>query len=244
MRARDVIVIARRRAGLSQQDLGDRLGKPQSTIARWETGATEPKFDDVVGAVRACGLDLATGMAPADDSWVPLIYEQLHRTPADRVRHLGRDQLERMSALRDLAARSLRAIVVGETAGALHGGPLLLDPAASVEVVVHPEDRGPAQHDSRLRVVERPAGTFGYGDLARSAQAVDIDGQSVQVAALVDLVRIALADTEPHSGTWALALDATLQETARQADAGGGHAPERTSEQARHEVEAWLTRRR
>jgi transcriptional regulator with XRE-family HTH domain len=63
MRARDVILIARRRAGLTQQQLARRLGVPQVTVARWESGTTEPKFDAVQKAVGACGLDLTLGFA-------------------------------------------------------------------------------------------------------------------------------------------------------------------------------------
>jgi transcriptional regulator with XRE-family HTH domain len=42
MDAKDLIVIARKRAGISQRELAERLGRPQATIARWEAGAREP----------------------------------------------------------------------------------------------------------------------------------------------------------------------------------------------------------
>jgi transcriptional regulator with XRE-family HTH domain len=239
VRARDVIVVARRRAGLSQQELGDRLGRPQSTIGRWETGAIDPGFDAVVDAVRACGQQLTMGLASADDSWVPLIFEQLQRTPAQRLAHVGGG--DRVAVLDELASASARAIIVGETAGALHGWPLLLPPGP-VDVVAHPDDRAAVASDQRLRVLEEPPGTFGYRDLARSAQPLDLDDGPVQVAALVDLLRIALTDHDPHAQTWALALDATLREMARHA-AGAIAAPQRTPEQAREEADAWLASR-
>ena len=37
MRSADLLVAGRRRAGLSQEQLAERLGRTQSTIARWET---------------------------------------------------------------------------------------------------------------------------------------------------------------------------------------------------------------
>jgi hypothetical protein len=64
----------------------------------------------------------------------------------------------------------------------------------------------------------------------------------VQVGALVDLLRIALSVRDPDAQTWALALDATLRETARHA-AGAIAAPQRTPEQARQEADAWLSSR-
>jgi transcriptional regulator with XRE-family HTH domain len=231
--------MARRRAGLSQQALGERLGRPQSTIGRWETGAIDPGFDAVLEAVRACGQQLTMGLASADDSWMPLIFEQLQRTPAQRLAHV--DGGDRVAVLDELASAGGRAIIVGETAGALHGWPLLLPPGP-VDVVAHPDDRNALPGDARLRVLDEPRGTFGYRDLARSARTLGVDGGPVHVAALVDLLRIALADRDPHAQTWALALDATLRETARHA-AGAIAAPKRTPEQARQEVEAWLANR-
>src|ERR1035441_4356305 len=100
MRARDIIVRARRRAGLTQQDLGGRLGTSQVTVARWESGTTEPKFQTVQEAVAAGELQQALRLARADEgSWTSLIHEQLAREPAERVRHLSRDRFDRVVAL-------------------------------------------------------------------------------------------------------------------------------------------------
>ena len=76
-----------------------RLGTSQVTVARWESGATEPKFETVREVVAACELDLTLGLATADEgSWTSLIYEQLAREPAERVRHLSRDRFDRVAA--------------------------------------------------------------------------------------------------------------------------------------------------
>jgi predicted transcriptional regulator len=49
---------ARRRAGLTQRVLGDRTGVPQSTIARIESGAVDPRTGTLSRLLRACGFDL------------------------------------------------------------------------------------------------------------------------------------------------------------------------------------------
>jgi transcriptional regulator with XRE-family HTH domain len=59
---------ARRRAGLSQTALAERLGTTQSALARLERARTEPSFERVVAAARACGFDLIPELRPADDS--------------------------------------------------------------------------------------------------------------------------------------------------------------------------------
>ncbi|HEY3830094.1 MAG TPA: helix-turn-helix transcriptional regulator [Solirubrobacteraceae bacterium] len=224
MRARDIIVIARRRAGLTQQELGGRLGTSQVTVARWESGATEPKFQTVQEVVAACQLDLTLGLATGDeDSWTALIHEQLGREPVERVSHLSRDRFDRVAALELVGAVGPRAIVVGEVAGALHGWPLILSDEGTLDLVVHPEDRGFAAETilaasavpDRVRFLDAPPGTYGFADLARAATEVTVGEGTVEVAGLVDLLRIALTDPAPYSQRFALALDATLQFAAR-----------------------------
>lgn len=49
---------ARLRAKLTQAELAERIGKPQSYISKLENGqATEPTFSDVVAIARAVGVD-------------------------------------------------------------------------------------------------------------------------------------------------------------------------------------------
>jgi transcriptional regulator with XRE-family HTH domain len=250
VRARDIIVIARRRAGLTQQELGGRLGTSQVTVARWENGATEPKFQTVQEVVAACELDLTLGLATEDDgSWTSLIHEQLTRDPAQRVRHLSRDRFDRVAALELLGAVGLRAVVVGEVAGALHGWPLILSDEGTLDLVVHPEDRGLATETvlaasampDRVRLLDAPPGTYGFVDLARAATEVTIGGGAVEVAGLVDLLRIALTDPEPYSQRFALALDATLQLTARGPRPTESRTP--SLRECRARADEWLTTR-
>ena len=246
MRARDVIVTARRRAGITQQELGQRLGVPQVTVARWESGATEPKFESVQQTVKACGLDLTLGFTAADDhSWAPLIYEQLAREPQERVEHLTRDNFDRIAALQLVATVGARAIAIGETAGAMHGWPLILSDHGTLDLVVHPDDRQLAEetilpaalNPGRIRLLDRTPGTHGFADLARNVVQIPIGRASVEVAGLVDLLRIALTERGPYSQRFALALDATLQLTAR---SGHPEAAPITSRQARERADQWL----
>ncbi len=68
MRAGDLVREARRRAGLTQRELSERLDTTQSAIARLERGGTEPSYERVSEAVRACGMDLVPQLLPTDDS--------------------------------------------------------------------------------------------------------------------------------------------------------------------------------
>ena len=249
MRARDIIVIARRRAGLTQQELGGRLGTSQVTVARWESGATEPKFETVQEVVAACDLDLTLGLATADEgSWTSLIHDQLGRKPAERVRHLSRDRFDRVAALKLVGAVGLRTIVVGEIAGALHGWPLILSDEGTLDLVVHPEDRGLAAETvlaaaaapDRVRLLDAPPGTYGFADLARAAIEITVDEGAVEVAGLVDLLRIAFTDPAPYSQRFALALDATLQLTERDSSPAENEHPSLRARRAR--ADEWLTR--
>jgi transcriptional regulator with XRE-family HTH domain len=81
----DLIREARLRVGLTQAELGRRVGRPQSAIARWERGAVKPSLETVRDLVRACGLELKLGLANYDDSYLSLINGQLALPPAERV---------------------------------------------------------------------------------------------------------------------------------------------------------------
>lgn len=84
----DLIKEARLRAGLTQVELGARLGKAQSVIARWERDDVSPSLETLREVVRACGLDLAFFMSKLDDSNVTIIDQHLRMTPAERFADL------------------------------------------------------------------------------------------------------------------------------------------------------------
>lgn len=86
MRGGTLIREARRRAGLTQLELAARLGTTQSAIARLERGASEPSFERVVGALRACGIDLVPRLLPSDDADWSVASTNLAVDPDTRVR--------------------------------------------------------------------------------------------------------------------------------------------------------------
>jgi transcriptional regulator with XRE-family HTH domain len=57
---------ARLRAGLSQGELGERIGKDRAQIARWERDANSPPYEVLRTLVRACGFDLSPELVPYD----------------------------------------------------------------------------------------------------------------------------------------------------------------------------------
>lgn len=228
--------MARRRAGLTQRELADRLGCRQATIARWERGDRQASFEDAEAAVSACGLQLDAHLAREDRSWWPQIAVQLELEPLERVRRLtppGSGDLA--GTLELLAAAELSAVVVGEVAGALHAWPLVLGVAA-VEVCGSREPIGAtlapcinrsSQHGYELDngggvvVIERPSGTAGFGDLARGATDVQIGERALRVAGLLDLLRIADATHGPEARRHALAYRAVIDVQRARATARG-----------------------
>jgi transcriptional regulator with XRE-family HTH domain len=80
----DLIREARLRAGLTQAELGERIGRPQSVIARWERGAVTPSLETLREAIRGCGLDISFSLAKLDESTPMVIDEHLKMTPAER----------------------------------------------------------------------------------------------------------------------------------------------------------------
>lgn len=206
--------MARRRARLTQRELALRLGCRQATIARWERGDRQPAFEDVQDVVGACGLRLDAHLVPEDRSWWPQIAVQLGRTPAERVRSLTVPGalIDHVAVLKALAGIDAPAIVIGEVAGALHGWPLVLS-RGRTPVCVREDEEAIADElpsGAQVAVVAVPPGTSGYGDLARSAETIDIDGSSARVAGLLDLLRIADASSSPNARLHALAYQAVL----------------------------------
>src|SRR5919109_83286 len=125
MSSRDIVRIARHRAGITQHQLADRSGHPRETITRWETGAREPSLATLNAVVAACDLDLVIHLARKDPSLVELVADQLELTATERLGRLmpatARD--DALRALRWLAEARTWAIVIGAVAAVLQGGP-------------------------------------------------------------------------------------------------------------------------
>jgi transcriptional regulator with XRE-family HTH domain len=256
MKGGDLISMARRRARLTQRELAERVGCRQATIARWERGDRQATYEDVEGVVRACGLQLDVHLAVEDQSWWPQIATQLDSEPVGRVRRLTPPGVgDAVPVLEALAEIGASTIVIGEVAGALHGWPLVLGGDA-VEVCARAgEDVSGAVFESldarggardqpgelpprrRLIVTETPPGTAGFGDLVRGAEPIEVRGRTVQVAGLLDLLRIADASPDPDARRQALAYRAVLDVQRARAEAG---PVESSSDQEK--IQAWLSR--
>ncbi len=79
---------ARLRAGLTQAELGERIGQQQSVVARWERGAVIPSFETLRRAIRGCDLELSFHLSKLDESTALVIDEHLKMTPAERFADL------------------------------------------------------------------------------------------------------------------------------------------------------------
>jgi transcriptional regulator with XRE-family HTH domain len=53
----ELMVAARKRAGLTQQKLAKRIGKPQSFVAKYEGGERRIDIVEFIGITRAIGAD-------------------------------------------------------------------------------------------------------------------------------------------------------------------------------------------
>jgi transcriptional regulator with XRE-family HTH domain len=95
MTGAQIIRKARLKAGLTQTELAQRLGRDRAQVARWEIGGQQPSFENVQAAVEACGLALTLEIVereqtPALDAEVET---SLLQAPQQRVQTLM-DRLE------------------------------------------------------------------------------------------------------------------------------------------------------
>ena len=81
---------ARLRAGLTQQQLADRLGRPLGQVNRWENDGAEPGLTALLRITRACGFDLSLELVPyqADAQQEADLAGRLLLTPAQRMNDL------------------------------------------------------------------------------------------------------------------------------------------------------------
>jgi uncharacterized protein len=76
---------ARRRANLTQEELADAAGRPQSTIAKIERGRRDPTLATLHQLVRAAGFDLRVQLVPRDEHDRQLIDAMLAVSPEERL---------------------------------------------------------------------------------------------------------------------------------------------------------------
>src|SRR5262245_14779890 len=84
----DLLVEARRRAGISQAELARRSGIAPSLIGRYERYEVLPSFERLRELLHACGFELSVRLASVDasDHDRVLIERELRRRPAERLR--------------------------------------------------------------------------------------------------------------------------------------------------------------
>ena len=239
MRSSDIVLMARQRAGLTQQQLAERAHHPRESIARWEAGVREPSLTTLTGLVAACDLDLAMRLMPQDPSLRDVTADQLALNPVDRLKRLlpAAFRTDCLRALRWVADSRTSAIVVGAVAGVLQGEPQRpgdghVEIVSEDPLLTEHEMRGsnltPVDADERWATNERrepwaipsggtitlvrdPPGAQGYRDLRRNATRVNLArGRGVSVAHVRDLLRMADASSRDSETLRAPALRVLL----------------------------------
>ncbi len=195
---------ARKRAGLTQHELAQAVGMPQSTIARIEAGAVIPRAETLFALLRLTGHQVA--VEPLDPE---LDREAIRRRLATPVSRRARKALGRrakdplrspLRILRRLRGKGVPFVLTGDVAEVAHGssGPV----GRAIEVCIAPtevaherltaalDDLGPLAAGGRLRVVTHTDAGAGYDLLLPTAVNLRVAvGISMRVAALEDLVR-------------------------------------------------------
>lgn len=111
---------ARKRAGISQQELAERLGTTQSVIARWESGVRSPTVETLFEAVRACGLDVHVRLGTPDVDHDLFLRQNRRLTPVERIDRM----VARLRGLDRLlsSARAARRSIPGDPKRSDQGG--------------------------------------------------------------------------------------------------------------------------
>lgn len=90
MTAAQIIREARLKAGLTQTELAERLGRERAQVARWEIGGQEPSFENLQSVVEACGFTLRIEIAEREET--PAVDAELDaslpQAPQQRVQAL------------------------------------------------------------------------------------------------------------------------------------------------------------
>jgi transcriptional regulator with XRE-family HTH domain len=84
----DIIRDARLRAGLSQTELGQRVGRDRTQIARWERHAVAPSLETLRELVQACGYDLSLRLEPLNRSDDAVLRAALMLSPQERLQRM------------------------------------------------------------------------------------------------------------------------------------------------------------
>lgn len=83
-----LVIEARKRAGLSQEALAKRLGVSRSTVTRWERRETQPNCDSLLRVFEACELDLQVRVVPRDIATRRMLDAQARLSPDELIDQL------------------------------------------------------------------------------------------------------------------------------------------------------------
>ena len=95
---------ARRRAGLTQAQLAERAGVPQSTVGRIESGARVPSTELVERLVEAAGWNVSVSLSEPDPGTDSMFERTLRRSPAERLSDATRVARFVLRGRREIAA--------------------------------------------------------------------------------------------------------------------------------------------
>lgn len=239
MESRDIVRIARQRAGLTQDQLGLRSGVHRGVIGRWERGDSEPTLRSLRKLVAACELELVVRLATSDPSLDEFVDEQLARTPIERLELLLPEDRSQgaLEALRWLAGTKTPVILIGDVAAVLQGAPQRTSTAMAEivsrdSVATESELRAagfePTDTEARWRDADRRhqwirptgatvalasavPGTTGYRDLRESVERLSLDDSTkIAVAHPRDLLRLAEASPSESARARVPGLEAVL----------------------------------
>ena len=90
MKSAGFLTQARRAAGMTQRQLAEKAGVPQSTVARIESGAMDPRSETLGRLLRACDQELAVRPRLGVGIDRSLIREHLKLSPRERIETTGR----------------------------------------------------------------------------------------------------------------------------------------------------------
>jgi transcriptional regulator with XRE-family HTH domain len=226
---------ARKRAGMTQQQLAHAVGMPQPSIARIERGTVMPRTATLIQLLAATGHRLTVeSIGAAVDR--EAIRRRLAMNLPQRTREaLGRaaktPETNPIRILRRLRRFGVPFVLIGELAEVAHGAParvpgLIEVCHASTDVARERlaqalDDLGARPSDGsehitdvgRVRLLTEVATGDQYDELVRTAANMNVDaGILVRVAALEDLIRIRRALSTPEDREAVEVLNAVREE--------------------------------
>lgn len=90
--SRHLIRVARREAGLSQQQLASRAGTSQTAVSAYESGRRSPSVDTLCRLLAAAGFEVRMRLAPPDTHAPALAAAETHLPPEQLAGHRDRER--------------------------------------------------------------------------------------------------------------------------------------------------------